>query len=140
MSETMVAAGSMRDGLTLPALRARAVSAQVVLLLAAAWVLPALAHWAGVPGRVWLPMHWPVIFAGLCYGWRSGALIGLAAPGASYLLSGMPPAAVLPARRDMSVIRVLRSCRTSSGRERLQITRSASQCPAVSRASASADR
>ena len=81
----------------MPALRARAVSAQVALLLAAAWVLPALAHGAGVPGRVWLPMHWPVIFAGLCYGWRSGALIGLAAPAASFLLSGMPPAAVLPA-------------------------------------------
>ena len=97
MSETMVATAGMRGGLTLPALRPRAVSAQVALLLGAAFVLPALAHWAGVPGRVWLPMHWPVIFAGLCYGWRSGALIGLAAPGVSFLLSGMPPPMVLPA-------------------------------------------
>ena len=97
MSETMVATGSMMDGLTLPALRMRAVSTQAALLLAAAWVLPAAAHWAGMPGRVWLPMHWPVIFAGLCYGWRSGALIGLAAPGISFLLSGMPPPVALPA-------------------------------------------
>lgn len=96
MSETMVATEGMLDGLTLPALRMRAVSAQVALLLGAAFALPALAHWAGVPGRVWLPMHWPVILAGLCYGWRSGALIGLAAPGVSFLLSGMPPAVVLP--------------------------------------------
>ena len=97
MSEMMVTAGNGMGGLTLPALRWRAVSAQMVLLLGAAFALPALAHWAGVPGRVWLPMHWPVIFAGLCYGWRSGALIGLAAPAASFLLSGMPPPAVLPA-------------------------------------------
>lgn len=97
MSETMVATGNGRGGLTLPALRLRAISAQVVLLLGAAFVLPALAHWAGVPVRAWLPMHWPVILAGLCYGWRSGALIGLAAPGVSFLLSGMPPPAVLPA-------------------------------------------
>ena len=96
MSETRVATGNGLVGLTLPALRLRAVSAQMVLLLGAAFVLPALAHAAGVPVRAWLPMHWPVILAGLCYGWRSGALIGLAAPGVSFLLSGMPPAVVLP--------------------------------------------
>ena len=96
MSDTMVAVEGLPGGWTLPALRMRAVTAQMALLLAAAFVLPALAHAAGVPGRVWLPMHWPVIFAGLCYGWRSGALIGLAAPGVSFLLSGMPPAVVLP--------------------------------------------
>lgn len=97
MSHSLVWTESVAEGLTLPALRVRAVSAQAVLLLAAAFVLPALAHLAGVPGRVWLPMHWPVIFAGLCYGWRSGALIGLAAPGISFLLSGMPPPPALPA-------------------------------------------
>lgn len=97
MSATVAITGVLATGLTLPALRLRSVSAQVTLLLGAAFVLPALAHLAGVPGRVWLPMHWPVLFAGLCYGWRSGALIGLAAPGVSFLLSGMPPAAALPA-------------------------------------------
>lgn len=97
MSQTMVATGNGMGGLILPALRPRAISAQMVLLLGAAFALPALAHWAGVSVRAWLPMHWPVIFAGLCYGWRSGALIGLAAPGVSFLLSGMPPPAMLPA-------------------------------------------
>ncbi len=97
MSETMVVTGNGMGGLTLPTLRLRAVSAQMILLLGAAFVLPALAHWAHVPVRAWLPMHWPVILAGLCYGWRSGALIGLAAPGVSFLLSGMPPPAMLPA-------------------------------------------
>jgi len=95
MNATM-ALENAAGGWILPALGRRAISTQAVLLLAAAFVLPALAHWAGVPGRIWLPMHWPVIFAGLCYGWRSGALIGLAAPGVSFLLSGMPPPAVLP--------------------------------------------
>jgi uncharacterized membrane protein len=42
-------------------------------------------------------MHWPVILVGLVYGWRSGAIVGLAAPGLSYLFSGMPYPAVLPA-------------------------------------------
>ena len=97
MSATVAMTGVLATGLTLSALRLRSVSAQLILLLGAAFVLPALAHLAGVPGRVWLPMHWPVIFAGLCYGWRSGALIGLAAPAVSFLLSGMPPAAALPA-------------------------------------------
>ena len=97
MSETMVTTSNLMGGLTLPALRPRAISLQVVLLLGAAFVLPALAHLAGVPVRAWLPMHWPVILAGLCYGWRSGALIGLAAPGVSFLLSGMPPPPMLPA-------------------------------------------
>ena len=97
MSETVAMTGDMATGLTLPTLRLRSVSAQLILLLGAAFVLPALAHLAGVPGRVWLPMHWPVLFAGLCYGWRSGALIGLTAPGVSFLLSGMPPPAALPA-------------------------------------------
>lgn len=83
--------------LVLPALKADAVIVQVVLLLSAAFVLPALAHLTGLPVRWLLPMHWPVILAGLCYGWRSGLLIGIAAPLVSFGVSGMPPAAVLPA-------------------------------------------
>jgi niacin transporter len=74
----------------------RAVSAQVVLLVSAAFLLPAAAHAAGLPVRWLLPMHWPVMLAGLCYGWRSGAAVGLAAPGVSFLLSGHPLPAVLP--------------------------------------------
>ncbi|MBX3292330.1 MAG: ECF transporter S component [Acidobacteria bacterium] len=83
--------------LVLPALKTDAVVVQAVLLLSAAFVLPALAHLTGLPVRWLLPMHWPVVLAGLCYGWRSGLLIGVAAPLVSFGVSGMPPAAVLPA-------------------------------------------
>lgn len=83
--------------LTLPVLGARALSVQGLLLLSASFLLPAGAHLAGLPVRLLLPMHWPVILVGLCYGWRSGALVGLIAPGLSFLLSGMPYPVVLPA-------------------------------------------
>ena len=96
MNATM-ALENAAGGWILPALGRRAISTQAVLLLAAAWGLPALAHFAGVPVRVWLPMHWPVLLAGLCYGGGSGAVLGLMAPCAAYLLSGMPPPAILPA-------------------------------------------
>lgn len=82
---------------TLPALRPRALTVQFGLLLCAAWLLPAAIHLAGLPVRQLLPMHWPVIVAGLCYGWRSGAVIGVLAPFTSYVISGMPRPAVLPA-------------------------------------------
>ncbi len=82
---------------TLPALRSRALTTQFLLLLSAAWLLPALVHMAGLPVRLLVPMHWPVILAGLCYGWRSGAAIGVLAPIVSYAMSGMPRPEVLPA-------------------------------------------
>ena len=67
-----------------------------VLLVAATVVLPVIAHLVGAPVRVLLPMHWPVILAGLVYGWRGGALTGLFAPIASYLISGLPLPIILP--------------------------------------------
>jgi niacin transporter len=75
----------------------RAISLQLLLLFAASVLLPAAAHLSGLSVRVWLPMHWPVLLAGLLYGWRSGALVGVAAPGLSYLVSGMPYPPMLPA-------------------------------------------
>jgi niacin transporter len=66
------------------------------LLICAAVVLPVAAHLSGAPVRILLPMHWPVILAGLVYGWRSGALIGFLAPIVSYLLSGFPLPHILP--------------------------------------------
>jgi uncharacterized membrane protein len=81
---------------SLPAGGARARAAQAVLLLAASFLLPAAVHLAGLPVRQLLPMHWPVILAGLCYGGRAGALVGLAAPALSFLLSGMPYPPMIP--------------------------------------------
>jgi uncharacterized membrane protein len=82
---------------TLPWTGARALSIQAALLLLAAFVLPAAMHAAGLPVRLLLPMHWPVLLAALVYGWRSGALLGAACPALSFLLSGWPLPPVLPA-------------------------------------------
>lgn len=67
------------------------------LLVCVAVALPVVAHRAGLPVRYLLPMHWPVLLAGLVYGWRSGTLVGAAAPGVSHLLSGYPLPHILPA-------------------------------------------
>lgn len=83
--------------LTLAAWGIGAVAAQVVLLGAAAVLFPALAHTTGLPVRTLLPMHWPVILAGLVFGWRGGAIVGALAPCSSFLVSGMPLPMMLPA-------------------------------------------
>lgn len=75
----------------------RSLSIQGFLLVCASFLLPALAHLTGLPVRYLLPMHWPVLLVGLCYGWRSGLMTGLAAPALSYMISGMPLPHILPA-------------------------------------------
>ena len=65
------------------------------LLLIAALALPAACHALNLPVNKFLPMHWPVLLAGLVYGWRSGLLLGVAAPLISLALSGMPAGATL---------------------------------------------
>lgn len=77
--------------LTLPWLNARGVMLQAALI-AFAVVVPALAHSVGAPVRWLLPMHWPVILAGLAYGPLAGLAVGVLAPLASLATSGMPPA------------------------------------------------
>ncbi len=74
----------------------RALLTQTVLV-AATVALPVLAHLTGAPVRFLLPMLWPVLFAGLAYGWRMGLLTGLMAPLASFAISGFPMPAVIPA-------------------------------------------
>lgn len=81
----------------LPSFAPSALAVQLLLIALAAFVLPAAAHATGLPVRTLLPMHWPVLLAGLCYGWRSGLIVGIAAPLVSFTASGMPPAPVLPA-------------------------------------------
>ena len=96
MEDTAINSAPAQETFTLPALGVKAVSVQLLLLFAAAFLLPAAAHATGLPVRMLLPMHWPVIFVGLCYGWRSGAIVGLSAPILSYLISGMPLPHILP--------------------------------------------
>lgn len=67
-----------------------------LLLIGSAVGLPVAAHLAGAPVRYLLPMHWPVILAGLVYGWRGGALTGFLAPVVSYFFSGYPLPNILP--------------------------------------------
>jgi len=47
-------------------------------------------HAIGVPGTVLLPMHIPVLIAGLLLGYRYGAICGFITPIVSSLLTGMP--------------------------------------------------
>lgn len=76
-------------------------AAFVAIVVAVA--LPQLFHVVGVlsglgnvPGEVFLPMHLPIIAAGLLAGPYVGSIAGFVAPVISFCLSGMPSAAMLP--------------------------------------------
>ena len=60
-------------------------------------VLPIAFHSIPDGGSVFLPMHIPVLICGMLCGWPYGLLCGLMGPLLSSLITGMPPAAVLPA-------------------------------------------
>lgn len=68
------------------------------MLLALGLLLPQIFHMVG--GRpaasVFSPMHLPVLICGLLLGPLYGAAVGLLTPILSALLTGMPPAAILP--------------------------------------------
>jgi len=50
-----------------------------------------MGHAFGVPGTILLPMHLPVLIAGLLLGPKLGLAIGILTPIASSFLTGMPP-------------------------------------------------
>ena len=60
-------------------------------------VLPIAFHSIPDGGSVFLPMHIPVLLCGLVCGWPNGLVCGLMGPLLSSILTGMPPAAILPA-------------------------------------------
>jgi len=64
--------------------------------LTLALVLPTITHRLGLNYLVAQPMHWMILFAGLTYGAISGLIIGVSIPVVSFLISGMPMAAMLP--------------------------------------------
>ena len=70
--------------------------AHSALFLALAVVLPLGFHAFGIAGRVFLPMHLPVLLAGFIAGPWSGLVVGLLAPLLSHLLTGMPPSYAVP--------------------------------------------
>ena len=59
-------------------------------------VLPIAFHAIPNAGTVFLPMHIPVLLCGLACGWPFGFITGLLGPLLSSLITGMPPAAMLP--------------------------------------------
>ncbi len=61
------------------------------LLLALGVLFPFFFHQFGIAGRIFLPMHIPVLIAGFLVGPTSGALVGGLSPLLSSLLTGMPP-------------------------------------------------
>lgn len=70
--------------------------AQVVFWLAVALLLPRAFHAFELSGRIYLPMHIPVLFAGFLTGGMGGLVVGLCAPVLSHLMTGMPPLYAVP--------------------------------------------
>nr|MBN2278507.1 ECF transporter S component [candidate division Zixibacteria bacterium] len=70
--------------------------AHTALYLALAIALPMAFHWTGLGGRLFLPMHIPVLICGFVVGPLAGLLVGLIAPFMSHLLTSMPPAYAVP--------------------------------------------
>lgn len=66
------------------------------LCVALCVVLPIAFHAIPNAGSIFLPMHIPVLLCGLVCGWPYGFICGLMGPMLSSLLTGMPPAAMLP--------------------------------------------
>ncbi len=66
------------------------------VLIAVGILLPMAFHTVADAGRVFLPMHIPVLLCGMICGAMYGMQAGLLTPLLSSLLTGMPPAAILP--------------------------------------------
>ncbi len=67
------------------------------LHIALSLILPMAFHAIPNAGGIFLPMHIPVLLCGLTCGFSYGLVCGVCAPLLSSLLTGMPPAAILPA-------------------------------------------
>ncbi len=79
----------------MPENRTRFIS-HSALYLALAVLLPIGFHTMGMGGRLFLPMHIPILLAGFLAGPLCGLIVGLLAPVLSYLLTGMPPTYAVP--------------------------------------------
>lgn len=63
---------------------------RAAFFLALAIVLPSLFHLSGIDGRVFLPMHIPVLMAGFFLSPPAAAVVGFLAPFLSSMATGMP--------------------------------------------------
>ena len=66
------------------------------LCVALCVVVPMAFHVIPNAGAVMLPMHIPVLLCGLVCGWQYGLICGIMGPLVSSVMTGMPPAAMLP--------------------------------------------
>ncbi len=66
------------------------------LFIALGVVLPIAFHQFGLAGRIFLPMHVPVLLAGILVGPISGMIVGLFCPVLSFLVTTMPPPYAVP--------------------------------------------
>jgi len=66
------------------------------LFVAIGIALPLAFHSIPNAGRVFLPMHIPILLCGLICGFPYGLACGIVTPLLSSLVTGMPPAAMLP--------------------------------------------
>jgi len=62
------------------------------MLIAMCVVLPRAFHAVPRAGSILMPMHIPVLLAGLVCGWKFGLVAGITGPLLSHLFTGMPPA------------------------------------------------
>ncbi|MDD4050401.1 MAG: ECF transporter S component [candidate division Zixibacteria bacterium] len=69
---------------------------RTALFLALTVLLPIAFHQFGLAGRLFLPMHLPVLLAGFICGPVAGFLVGLTGPVISFLTTGMPPTYAVP--------------------------------------------
>lgn len=58
--------------------------------LAIGLVLPSIFHMFGAAGKIFLPMHIPVILCGFICGWQYGLVCGIVTPLLSSVLTSMP--------------------------------------------------
>lgn len=65
------------------------------VLIALGIILPTIFHSTGISGQIFLPMHIPVLIAGLLLGGWLGMLIGIALPIINHFITGMPPVPIL---------------------------------------------
>ncbi len=70
--------------------------AYTALFLALGILLPWGFHQFGIAGRIFLPMHIPVLLCGFMMGALPALIVGIGAPVLSHLMTGMPPAYAVP--------------------------------------------
>ena len=71
------------------------------LFLAVSVILPSIFHMTGIDGKIFLPMHLPILLSGFFLSPLTAFIVGLLAPFLNTLVTGMP--ALFPMAAIMSV-------------------------------------